>query len=161
RVRFSPPPHTPAAIAPATRLGTRARQEASGGRRSRPPGLRPATSRPVCLQGVLTSERSTTTTRIPAAAMCRASPRAVAGGALDTGQADLAESFYGPTPADPVREGVRAGRGDLVAVADVEGGRPGILWAVADADPGRRLSAGHRPGTGASGLFPAAREDFR
>src|SRR5262245_14640502 len=93
--------------------------------------------------------------------MCRASPGAVAGGALDTGQADLAESFYGPTPADPVREGVRAGRGDLVAVADVEGGRPGILWAVADADPGRRLSAGHRPGTGASGLVPAAREDFR
>jgi hypothetical protein len=55
--------------------------------------------------------------------MCSASPGAVAGGALDPGQADLAESSYCPTPADPVRE-ASGGRDPL-------GGRRRRPWPAA------------------------------
>jgi uncharacterized protein len=54
---------------------------------------------------------------------------------------------------------VRARRGDTVAVADVQGGQVGDLWAVDAAGEGRWLSAGHtRDRRGR--LFPALGEDF-
>lgn len=55
---------------------------------------------------------------------------------------------------------VRAGRGDLVAVADVRGGQVGDLWAVDAADQLRWLSAGHTRDR-SERLFPAVGEDFR
>jgi uncharacterized protein len=55
---------------------------------------------------------------------------------------------------------VRAGRGDLVAVADVRGGQVGDLWAVDAADQDRWLSAGHTRDR-SERLFPAVGEDFR
>jgi uncharacterized protein YcgI (DUF1989 family) len=55
---------------------------------------------------------------------------------------------------------VRAGRGDLVAVTDVNGRQVGDMWAVDAADQGRWLSAGHTRDR-CERLFPAVGEDFR
>jgi uncharacterized protein len=55
---------------------------------------------------------------------------------------------------------VRAGCGDLVAVADVLGGQVGDLWAADAAGQGRWLSAGHTRDR-CERLFPAVGEDFR
>jgi uncharacterized protein len=55
---------------------------------------------------------------------------------------------------------VRAGRGDLVAVADIQGGQVGDLWAIDAAGQGRWLSAGHTRDR-CERLFPAVGEDFR
>ncbi len=62
-------------------------------------------------------------------------------------------------PAQSARA-VRAGRGDLVAVVDVEGRQVGDLWAVDAADHGRWLSPGHTRDR-CERLFPALGEDFR
>jgi uncharacterized protein len=55
---------------------------------------------------------------------------------------------------------IRARRGELVAVADVQGGQVGDLWAVDADDQGRWLSAGHTRDR-CERLFPAVGEDFR
>jgi uncharacterized protein YcgI (DUF1989 family) len=62
-------------------------------------------------------------------------------------------------PAQSARA-VRAGRADLLAVADVRGRQVGDLWAVDAADHGRWLSAGHTRDR-CERLFPAVGEDFR
>jgi len=55
---------------------------------------------------------------------------------------------------------MRAARGELVTVTDVEGRQVGDMWAVDAADPGRWLSCGHtRDRCGR--LFPEVGEDFR
>jgi len=55
---------------------------------------------------------------------------------------------------------VRAGRGELITVTDVEGHQVGDLWAIDAFDHGRWLSCGHTRDRGER-LFPAVGEDFR
>lgn len=55
---------------------------------------------------------------------------------------------------------VRARRGELVTVADVQGRQVGDLWAIDAADHGKWLSAGHTRDR-CERLFPAVGEDFR
>jgi uncharacterized protein YcgI (DUF1989 family) len=55
---------------------------------------------------------------------------------------------------------VRAGRGDLVVVTDVEGHQVGDLWAVDATDHRRWLSCGHTRDR-CERLFPAVGEEFR
>ena len=82
-----------------------------------------------CRRRSCRSERSTSTTRTPAAAMWRARPGAVAAGPFDPDQAD------GPEPAQPAQQAGVAGRG----------GRE-LLHAEqpADRDPARRRRACRR-----------------
>jgi uncharacterized protein len=55
---------------------------------------------------------------------------------------------------------VRAGRGELIAVTDVEGHQVGDLWAIDASDHGRWLSCGHTRDR-IERLFPAVGQDFR
>lgn len=55
---------------------------------------------------------------------------------------------------------VRADRGELVVVTDVEGHQVGDLWAIDAVDHGRWLSCGHTRDR-LERLFPAVGEDFR
>jgi uncharacterized protein YcgI (DUF1989 family) len=55
---------------------------------------------------------------------------------------------------------VRADRGELIVVTDVEGHQVGDLWAIDAVDHGRWLSCGHTRDR-IERLFPAVGEDFR
>ena len=55
---------------------------------------------------------------------------------------------------------VRAGRGELIVVTDVEGRQVGDLWAIDAVDHGRWLSCGHTRDR-LERMVPAVGEDFR
>src|SRR5258708_22419082 len=96
------------------------------------------------------------------AAKCGSAERGLPGAGGGCQHGGVAAEGEGQVIVVPAQSGraVRARRGEVVAVADVQGRQVGDLWAIDAADHGRWLSAGHTRDR-CERLFPAVGEDFR